>query len=210
MKTIAVVLVLLFSPLAHAAVLIESITNPIFTASDTQSLGYAFTANEMLEVTSLGYIDKDDDGLLASHDVGLWNSSAHLLAQVSVMPSSPLTDGFRYASLSTPVVIEPGETYYLAGETNGDVWVYLVDSFTISPAFTFGGFYYAMVSGGMPGPATLTFPETSAGSNPGTSYLNVNLQANAVPEPQGIALTFLGFVVVAAVFLRRRRTRDAI
>lgn len=54
--------------------------------------------------SSLGFFDFGQDGLAASYQVGLWDSSQNLLASAIVTPSSPLIGDFRYASIS-PITI---------------------------------------------------------------------------------------------------------
>jgi hypothetical protein len=50
-------------------------------------------------ITSLGFYDHNQDGILASYQLGLWDSSQTLVRTATVTPSSPLTGDFRYASV---------------------------------------------------------------------------------------------------------------
>lgn len=94
MKGFAPIVAIIFSHCVHGAVLLDTLSNFTITAPDTQSVGYRFTANEAVEVISLGYFDAKAEGLSSNHDVGLWDESGNLLRMVTVLPSSPETDGF--------------------------------------------------------------------------------------------------------------------
>jgi Domain of unknown function (DUF4082) len=178
----------------RAAVLIESMSGLSTTPSDTQSLGYRFTSNAAQVVTHLGYYDVGGDGLNNSHDVGLWNVGGALLGQVTVLPTSPVNNGFHYVALTVPVALSGGSDYYLAGTTVGDDWVYQASSYTTNAAFTYVDSYYA------PFPFVLTFPSTSAAGT--REYFNVNLQAETSGVPEwssmwafGLALAGLGIAL---------------
>jgi hypothetical protein len=55
-------------------------------------------------ISSLGFYDHGGDGLAASYQLGLWDSSQNLIATATVTPSSLLIGDFRYAPI-TPVTI---------------------------------------------------------------------------------------------------------
>lgn len=95
------------SPGNGTTVLINSPTNGL--------TGYSFVPNEDIQVAMIGVIDVNEDGLGASHHVGLFErGTGALLAQVTV-PSgtgATLISGSRYVDIS-PVVIHVGVEYYL-------------------------------------------------------------------------------------------------
>jgi len=180
----------------HAATLISSLTAFSTTPSRDESLGYRFTANAPVEVTSLGYFDVNGDGLLSNHQVGLWTATGVLLAQATVLPSSPTVNGFLYAFLPTSVTLAAGSDYYIAGTTTGDTWIFDASSFAIDPAFTYVASHFAPGS-----PSALTFPSQSTMAR---EYFNVNLQANIVPEPNAATLAASGVVTLMGMYARRR------
>jgi len=76
------------------------------------SLGYSFVANVATNVVSLGVWDQDSDGLLGSHEVGLWASDRTLLASTVVGAGNAgiLDSGFRFTDIS-PVPLTAGQNY---------------------------------------------------------------------------------------------------
>ncbi len=63
--------------------------------ADGDTIGWSFTVDRPIFVTHLGYYDGDATLNIASHPVGLWNSSGTLLTSNVVLASSPLTSGIR-------------------------------------------------------------------------------------------------------------------
>jgi len=59
------------------------------------------TSNDIY-ITHLGMFDKDGDGLVNTHSVGLWSDSGTLLSSAVLTPNDPgiLIDGFRYKGIS--------------------------------------------------------------------------------------------------------------
>ncbi len=81
-----------------------------------RTAGYEFAVgNTPLLVTGLGIRDWFGTGLVNSHDAGLWDVNQNLLAQITVSPG-PSISGFRYASLTTPLVLDPNQIY-IVGST---------------------------------------------------------------------------------------------
>ena len=64
------------------------------------TLGYEFTANTDMEITHLGILDRDADGLAEAHDVAIWDSAGNLIVTASVGNADPITGFFRYASVA--------------------------------------------------------------------------------------------------------------
>jgi hypothetical protein len=79
------------------------------------TLGWSFNLSQSYIVDALGVYDSvaSGDGLVDSHDIGLWDSTGNLLASVTGVTgdSYPLVDRFRYASLSSNITLPPGEYY---------------------------------------------------------------------------------------------------
>lgn len=82
-------------------------------------LGWQFTANTNMTVTSLGYYDAFQDGFFNDHEVGIFRvSDQQLLAATDVTTDDPLEGFFRYAEVNPLNLIE-GETYFIAGLMQG-------------------------------------------------------------------------------------------
>jgi len=168
-------------------------------------LGYSFVANVATNVVSLGVWDQDGDGLLNSHEVGLWASDGTLLASTVVSAGSAgiLDSGFRFTDIS-PVPLTAGQTYYVAALfTCGnlcpdDFAVFDPTSFLLAPQITYGSRRFLPTT-------TLAFPAL-VGSLGTTGYWggNVRLDASAQPVPEPTTMLLLGSGLAAA-FLRRRR-----
>jgi hypothetical protein len=76
--------------------------------------GWQFTVgSNPIEVTELGYQDFGSDGLVASHQVGIWRLSDESLIGSVAVPSGTvgtLEGFFRYAALSSPLtLVSPGQ-----------------------------------------------------------------------------------------------------
>src|SRR5436309_3045285 len=59
------------------------------------SLGWEFTVNQAIDVTSVGFYDDQRNGLTAGHPVGIFDAATNLLASATVAPGDPLTGFFR-------------------------------------------------------------------------------------------------------------------
>jgi hypothetical protein len=164
----------------------------------TWTLGYSFLVNTSINAVSLGVFDQGGDGLLVSHDVGLWDSSGTLLASATVAAGTldPLNGGFRFAAIS-PVSLAAGSIYYV-GSVNGidgDPW--LQDPvITSPPETTYLARRYEFSSGG------LVFPDLSGSGETGYFGGNFEFGAGGVPEPSTSALA--GAALAALSLLRRR------
>lgn len=182
--------------------------------------GYRFTVGATpLAVTRLGMFDAmfgtiDPQGLRESHQIGLWNSSGTLLASVTVGAgtSVPLTGAFRYVSLATQVLLNPGQTYTIAahyttpgttsGVSPGDflrvIWGTAIPN-ALSPLISFNGGVYYSNPGASP---NLQFPTEV---DPFTAYVSANAEFIAVPVPAGISLASLGIACLVVIRFRRAK-----
>lgn len=175
--------------------------------------GFSFTLSQSSTVNSLMIWDKNDDGLLTSHQVGLWNSDgSQLLASATVAagtsdPSIASASGlgsWRYKSI-TPFVLNAG-TYVVGGlYTNVSDFVRLnMSNRVMAPGA-------AYVDGRIGLSASLTFPNQSASIdfslNNGVFGANVGLQP--VPEPGSLILAALAAGTLAAGNRLRKRRQPA-
>ena len=162
------------------------------------TLGWAFTANDDLVATMLGFWDANPNDLLnQNHRVGLWTSGGTLLASTTVLTNSPLTGDFRYGAIA-PTLLLSGQSYVLGAEyltPFADPYRQFATSITVDPLITFLGDTANASAGGFSFPGGQT-------TNNGRFGPNIQFDA-AVPEPASVFLMGLG-----AAALIRRRTRQ--
>jgi hypothetical protein len=85
------------------------------------TVGYRFTASTALTVSALGFFDDQEDGLLSSHEVGIFAATSQQLlgsATIAAGSSAYLQGGFRWVSIS-PFTLTPGD-YVIAATLPGD------------------------------------------------------------------------------------------
>jgi len=183
-------------------------TNLGFTDSFSRMIGWQFTVGPVsIEVTELGFQDFGLDGLLSSHQVGIWRLSDSVLIDSAVVPSGTagtLHGHFRYAALASPSTLVSGTTYLISGfDTGIDPHVWDVDigganankqvtGFSVDAAITIGAPGTAhgpfMASFGFPGSTTV--PDARA------ALMGPNLRFSLVPEPGSFALTAFGILLL--------------
>ena len=87
----------------------------------TYLAGFEFRVQAAISVTQLGFYDASSNGqpqTFQNAPVGLWDITTNtLLGSVTVSAADPLTGFFRYAALSTPIVLNTTDTYAVAGIT---------------------------------------------------------------------------------------------
>jgi hypothetical protein len=84
------------------------------------SLGFVFTTNAEITVTSLGYYDDTQTGFATGHTVGIFDQVGTLLVWTTLEPGNVETlDGkFRYKEIE-PTTLAAGSTYTAAATTGG-------------------------------------------------------------------------------------------
>ena len=173
------------------------------TDSNT-TVGLGFTVGaETITVTQLGAWDEGGNGLTASHPVGLFSSGGTLLGSVTVSAGTgdTLLNGYRYATLSSPVALSASTTYVIGAYfTSGgpDAWRQnTTDGVVTSDVAT----YYTAYANG----TGLTFPNNQISTQ-------VLAGANAIyvatiPEPATTALLAALATGALAVARSRRKMR---
>jgi hypothetical protein len=111
----------LLGPPARAATFsfYEFQTAPIQFNPVQASIGFAFTVNDSVIISALGYFDYQGDGFASPHNVGIYSGSGTLLTQTLLNSGtvSPLIDNFRYTDIA-PITLAAG-TYIVAATTYG-------------------------------------------------------------------------------------------
>lgn len=188
-----------FSP-AHAAPALGIVGGSFGGAGSPLTVGWNFTVLSPVNVTSLGIFDKDLNGLAQSHDVGIWDGGGGLVASATVPggTGAPLTDQFRYQSISA-VSLSPGN--YKIGALyadDADLFVYQATGLSVDPSIAFGG------NAGLNG-SSLARPTSSFGSfyDPGLFGPNFQIGAASVPDG-GSALALFALGVLPLLGYRRR------
>jgi hypothetical protein len=183
-----------------------------YTQNETFSgtIGTNFTCTQTEIVTQLGVWDGPNsasgtigDGLLESHQVGLWSSGGALLASVTVTAGGgTLIGDFRYVTLSSPITLAAGQSFDLGAyvDTNPSG-----DSFwnPVNGAGSFGSFVGNPSQVNNADGTGFGFPGNSAG-NPTLGLFGPSLIAT-VPEPG--SLTILGVAGLAMLGRRRHQPR---
>jgi hypothetical protein len=110
----AVIMVLALCPVQlRANTIALSFSGATGEASDSNAFtaGWAFSLSSPVLLTDLGIFDSNNGaGLANSHEVTIWTSTGVVEAQANVPAgtTAPITDGFRYVSLTTPILLAAG------------------------------------------------------------------------------------------------------
>ena len=175
--------------------------------------GWAFTTNEMISVTHLGWFDGRGrgqtgqtgtvgDGLASNHPLAIWTSNGNLVVSSSVRTTNPLEDQFRYREIS-PTLLNANTTYIVAGLSlsGSSVRDAMASSspavdldFDVDPTVTFVGGRIKSTS------SQLEFP----GNDEGPLQLGPNFKFFVVPEPSSLAIcsVLVGFGIAIGLWRR--------
>jgi PEP-CTERM motif len=175
------------------------------SSASARTEGWQFTTSQAINVTALGFWDAGGDGLINAHDIGIFNTSSTLLVSgtVPLGTMAPLaTDDFRYVTLSSSFLLEPG-TYsigatYFAGAVASDHAAKLVGP-VAAPGITYEGSYFAVGEG-------LTDPKTPSANVDGIFGPNFQFTGTSVPEPSSLVLGGIAALMGLGLAWRRRRS----
>lgn len=166
------------------------------------SLGWSFTTKEAINVTAL---DAWVNGVAASTKVRLYDSSGVTIASATVTTGDPVegTLGIFYSQTITPVLLQAGQTYYIAQDEPAGSLFMAFAILRVNPAISYLGGVSA--DGLSQNPTS----DVSGGGNDPAYFgptFDFNPVTSAVPAPESLilALTAVVFSVGASGWRRRR------
>ena len=144
------------------------------------TLGFEFSPTENIIVSELGIYDSigDGDGLVVSHDVGIWTLDGTLIVSATVPfgAGSTLESGFRYVPISL-TTLSAGTSYRVGARFDLNVGDAFRRFVTLDPAVTIGMVPGYVQSSAITGP--LTFPHISGDA----LYAGANFQWTPENDP---------------------------
>ena len=201
---IATVLVaVLVSPLRAQSPAITGVTGSDYS-TNTWTWGWQFTVGSSdILVTHLGTWDRDNNGLAASHDIGIWAvSNQALLGSTRLSSGSvhPLESGFRWKELGTPILLQANTSYRIGYDpvspVREDILFVPASNVTMNAQITYGGVVTNLAD-------VFSYPEWWA---PGQAMIGPNFKFGpAVPEPALVQLPFLLWLGGVGLWCRRRQ-----
>lgn len=172
-----------------------ALANPPFT------LGWHFLVNTPITVTQVGVFDDNQNGLVVSYPVGIWDSVGNLLGSTTVASgtSDPLINQFRYHPIA-PISLSAGQTYHIGAlyTTGTDPLIFpgSAINFATDPSISF--LKSAFIDG-----SSLNDPTISTDTMPG--YFGPNFTLTPVPEPSCLALLGISTLCLVGYTWRRQK-----
>ncbi|BDC51957.1 hypothetical protein F183_A42720 [Bryobacterales bacterium F-183] len=179
--------------LADTAAIVLDPASGVLNNNGTWSLGFEFTLNNSVTVTSLGFFA--DGGVFSvPHEVGIFSVAGNLLVSTTVSNSDPLEAGFRYRAIA-PLALGPGN-YVISGTTGPDQYLYDPAVFSTAPEVTYVTDRYVASS-------SLDFPVEGTSVNRGYFGPNFKFSTASVGVPEPSSALALGIGVLLCARLRR-------
>jgi hypothetical protein len=164
-------------------------------------LGWFFTPDANITVTSLGVYDLGAPGFADAHDIGIFltTGTSVVTATINAGLSGTLMDGSRFVPVSA-TELNAGTSYYIvANNFDTDTFAFGTGHVSYDPAITWNG------EGGGSG-ENINGTLTNFGGQPGNLGPNFTFAA-AVPEPSYLLLFAVGCVTLLASRRRQSRAR---
>jgi hypothetical protein len=131
------------------------VTTPL-DCGNWDNYGYEFNLTQEVEIVALGFYDHGQNGLTASHPVGLYAKATGgpwgegpLLVRTNVTAADPLIGHFRYRAIA-PLRLPADTGYRLSAFSCGDLnFARQVLGLTSQPAVSFVGNRVGVIGGGV-------------------------------------------------------------
>jgi hypothetical protein len=169
--------------------------------------GWKFTVgNTPIEVSHLGFFDVQLNGLVDSHQIGIWDTAGNLVVQDTVPSGTAgsLVGAYRFEPVS-PTLLSANTTYHIGAHfpSLNDTALAFASAQTYASEITYLNASYSQ-------PAGFGNPFTDfSGANHGVFGPNFQFtQFTPVPEPEHYAL-MMGAGLVAFACIRKRRMQRA-
>ena len=182
------------STYVNATAIDFSSVNNNFT-NGSWSLGFEFSTNTDIIVTSLGFYDDFKNGLTEAHDIGIYDNTGTLLVSSTVDNTSSLDGWFRWVSISD-TFLGAGSNYFIAAVTGSENYTWDPNGFIVDPNINFIADAYIQST-------ILTMPNNS---NNVRGIFGANFDYKTVaPVPEPATLLLFGFSILGIAGVSRRK-----
>ncbi|KPK47501.1 MAG: hypothetical protein AMK72_08370 [Planctomycetes bacterium SM23_25] len=195
-------------------------------ADSGSTVGWSFTVETAIEVSSLGLYDSGLDGLSQPHLVGIWDEGEQLLtsSEIPAGDGNPLVGGYRYSPIQ-PILLTTGHTYVIGAtvplgvpstvtvELGDPIVPDLYPFHNVEPGSVLTASQIKLARAslaswgdagplGSMGPGVLNFPDEVVD---GGYFFAPNFRFTPIPEPGSLVILAVGWV---AALSRRHKGAD--